>query len=84
MRDDDPALGDLRGTFGQYRRDVFIRQPVKSVASHTLVVECVWQCEGLLKLGCGAVKGGVKTRDLEEFGINLHRCPDRREIVRFV
>jgi hypothetical protein len=68
----------------QDRSDEFVGKTVKAVAPNALLKKRVGHGESLLDPGCGAVKGGVEARHLGQFGIELQRHLDRREVVRLV
>ena len=84
MRHDDATLGNFRRPLGQYRRDVFVGQAVKTIAPYALLKKRIGQSKCLIDLRRGAVKCGIEARHLRQFRIECYRHLDRREIVRLV
>src|SRR6202000_3235510 len=60
MRDDHPALGDIRRDLRQGFRDVFVGETMKSVAPNALSVKLMWNpivvCDRIMR----AVKRGIE------------------------
>ena len=69
MRNDHPACASLRRQLGDPPPDILIRQAVKTVAPHTLVVEMHRQCEELGLERLGAMKGGIEAGHLRQVGV---------------
>jgi hypothetical protein len=66
VRDDHPALGDLRGDLRQGFRDIFVGQPVKSVAPHAFGVKLMRDRIVVSDRVMRAVKCGVETGHLRK------------------
>ncbi len=64
MGDDDVVARDLRRDRAQLAHDELVRQSMKAVPAHTLVVIGAGQGVGVVDEGMGAVEGGVEARDL--------------------
>jgi hypothetical protein len=84
MRHDYPAIGDFGRTLRQYRGDVFVGKAMKAVAAYPLLIQRVRQWECLLDLGCSAVKCGIETRYLRQFGIEAQCHLDGSKIMRLM
>lgn len=84
MRDDDAPLRELRRDLGKPSGNEFIRQAVKAVAPHALVVEGCRQGECIDHARMAAMKRRVETRDLRRAGKGRLCRADAGQIVRLV
>ena len=57
---------------------------MKAVAPDTFLIEGIGQGERLLDFRRGTVKGSIEACYLRQFGIEVHRHLDGREVVRLV
>jgi hypothetical protein len=84
VRDDHPAVGDVGCDVRQGRRDVFVRQPVKTVALHAGAANLARQRHELRDRGLPAMEAGVEAGDLRNAGQIRADGFDRGEVVRLM
>src|ERR1700755_1503680 len=81
MRNDHPALGDVRRDLRQAFRDVLVGETMKSVAPHALGVKLmrnrIMVCDRIMR----AVKRGVETGHLRKIWKIGQEGADRRQII---
>jgi hypothetical protein len=68
VQHDGLAGGGARIVLPQRLRDVFVREPMKSVAPHAASGNRFREREGLCNLGLTAVEGRIEARDLGSAG----------------
>ncbi len=84
MRDDYAARRRFRIDARQRTRDIFVGEPVKTVAPHAAIRNCGRQRERLREFRLRAMKGRIKACDLRHFRRTFGDDPNRRQVVRLV
>src|SRR5262249_5610460 len=84
MRDHDPAISYLWRDLSEPPRNVFVREPVKSISAHAFLVEVFRDRIAIGDCRMAPVKGCVETRDLQEMRLALQYDLYGREIVRLM
>ena len=84
MRDDDPALRDIRRDLPQAIGNVLVRQPVEPIPAHALLVEACWNRIMIGQRAVATMECGVEASNLRQFRAPLEDGADRREIVRLM
>src|SRR5215472_4541546 len=84
MSDNDAAFGNRGIKLRQAAGNVFIRQAVKTVAPHALLIEALGDRVTVGEWTVRAMKRSIKARHLKQFRPLCQERVDRGEIVRLV
>ena len=84
MRDDHPLASDFGSHLRKSAGNIFVRQPVKSIASHTLGIQRQWNREMIGQCAVAAMKRRIETGDLRKVREAGQDRSDRRQIVGLV
>src|SRR5215471_9167177 len=84
MSDNDAAFGNRGIKFRQAAGNIFIRQAVKTVTPHALLIEPLGDGVTVGEWTMRAMKRSIEARHLEQFGPLCQERADRGEIVRLV